>query len=118
MATVLSFLCLLALLLLLASTFTSAVDPNVVQLDIVFPHNDTVYKPVYPFPVVFAFHNAAVAWPFKFNLQWNLDSLPDPIPITGDGFWRQAGGGGNASDAPRNPWLLTYSIPHKSLTLP
>jgi hypothetical protein len=43
-----------------------------VQVDLVFPKNDTAYKPTNPFPIVFAVHNFATAWSDKPTLQWRL----------------------------------------------
>jgi hypothetical protein len=50
----------------------SAVDNVVVQADIVFPKNNTSYKPTYPFPIVFALINFADVWQYKPVLNWRL----------------------------------------------
>jgi hypothetical protein len=44
-----------------------------VQLDLLFPRSNAVYKPVYPFPIVFIVHNAALSWPFGTQFSWQLD---------------------------------------------
>jgi hypothetical protein len=49
-----------------------AADPIIVQTDIVFPRNNTVYKPVYPFPIVFALNHFADVWQYKPVLNWRL----------------------------------------------
>jgi len=54
-----------------------AIDPSTVQLDLVFPRNGSIYKPVYPFPIVFAIHNAAVAWPYEFIFDWSIYARAD-----------------------------------------
>jgi hypothetical protein len=43
-----------------------------VQIDLVFPRNNTVYKPDWPFPVVFAIHNFSAAWKFKPRVAWSI----------------------------------------------
>jgi hypothetical protein len=43
-----------------------------VQLDLIFPRSNTVYKPIYPFPIVFMIHNAALLWPFGTKFRWRL----------------------------------------------
>ena len=54
-----------------------ALDRSTVQLDLVFPRNGSVYKPVYPFPIVFAIHNAAIAWPHSFLFDWSIYARQD-----------------------------------------
>jgi hypothetical protein len=53
-----------ALALLSIITPSWAQNNTKVQLDLVFPLNNTVYQPIYSFPVVFAIHNTALSWPF------------------------------------------------------
>jgi hypothetical protein len=57
---------------LMAYTSVLALDPTTVQLDIVFPRNNTAYKPVYPFPIILASHNMAVIDQFPFDFHWGL----------------------------------------------
>ncbi|RMJ27845.1 hypothetical protein PHISP_01265 [Aspergillus sp. HF37] len=45
--------------------------PSVVELDLVFPRNET-YLPVYPFPMVFALRNPSAIWPFDFSFTSEL----------------------------------------------
>lgn len=62
--------------------------PDTVELDLVFPRNET-YPPVYPFPIVFALRNPAAIWPFDFNLfstlEWWSDE-EDRVVSTRAGF--------------------------------
>jgi hypothetical protein len=65
------------LLLLIATLntqlwFTAA---KVMQVDLVFPRNNTVYQPVYPFPIAFAIHNFAQLWNHHPNLDWSLEHV-------------------------------------------
>lgn len=48
--------------------------PTTVELDIVFPQNDT-YQRTSDFPIVFAVQNAATAVPYGFWIQWALTDL-------------------------------------------
>jgi hypothetical protein len=43
-----------------------------VQVDLVFPKNNTEYLPVWPFPVVFALHNFSVAWKYRPTVEWSI----------------------------------------------
>lgn len=49
-------------------------ESDVVQLNLVFPRNNTVYKPVYPFPIVFSVQNAAESWPYSPSFDWTLST--------------------------------------------
>ncbi|KAL1954117.1 hypothetical protein VTO42DRAFT_1741 [Malbranchea cinnamomea] len=51
--------------------------PQNVEVDLIFPRNDT-YRAIYPFPIVFAIRNAAAIWPFNFEFQYSLD-VWDPV---------------------------------------
>ena len=42
-------------------------------VNVVFPRPNETYRPVYPFPVVFAITGAAEAWPYQFNFRWSLE---------------------------------------------
>ena len=85
-----------------------AAVPETVELDLVFPRNET-YRPVYPFPIVFALRNPAVIWPFDFTfvakLEWWSDE-EDRVVSTRAGF-RQLGHHPNAgypyNDSPVYP---------------
>lgn len=67
-----------ALLPLLATPLLAQTYPAIVELDLVFPRNET-YLPVYPFPMVFALRNPSAIWPFDFSftseLRWYDESL-------------------------------------------
>lgn len=49
-----------------------SIDPTMVQVDLVFPRNNSIYRPVYPFPIVFALHNFGKMWQYKPVLNWRL----------------------------------------------
>lgn len=42
-------------------------------VNLVFPLPNETYRPVYPFPVVFAITGAAEAWPYQFFFSWWLE---------------------------------------------
>jgi hypothetical protein len=59
-------------------------NASTLQVDLVFPRNNTIYKPVYPFPIVFAIHNLPSAWNYKPYIRWSLwtyrfDSIPGSV---------------------------------------
>src|ERR1700761_760991 len=67
-----------------------ALDPSVLQVDLVFPRNNTVYKPAAVFPIVFAIHNFSKLWKYRPYLYWELSSWDTgknwPINLAGDGI--------------------------------
>lgn len=67
-------------------------EASMIQLNLVFLQNNMVYKPAYPFPIVFAIHNGSDA-PSSQNLHfhWRLFQTNPENPesvffITSDGF--------------------------------
>jgi hypothetical protein len=46
-----------------------------VQIDLIFPKNNTVYQPLYPFPIVFAVSNFSSAGQYKPVVRWVLSKL-------------------------------------------
>ncbi|KAF5970285.1 hypothetical protein FCOIX_10483 [Fusarium coicis] len=42
-------------------------------VSLIFPRPNETYRPVYPFPIVFALTGAAKAWPYGFKFQWRLE---------------------------------------------
>jgi hypothetical protein len=50
-----------------------------VQVDLVFPRNNTVYQPVNPFPLVFALHNFSAAWKYRPTLRYVLYAFNSEI---------------------------------------
>jgi hypothetical protein len=61
------------LCLLGASTLLLATElPTTVQFDLVFPKENATYKPLYPFPIVFALHNGSAASRFPIHWEWEL----------------------------------------------
>ncbi|KAK1955658.1 hypothetical protein LY78DRAFT_664115 [Colletotrichum sublineola] len=70
------------LLMLLHLVGFSFALPSSIEVDLIFPRNDTVYKPVWPFPIVFAVRNASQLWQsddefFEFWVKWELTGLTD-----------------------------------------
>jgi hypothetical protein len=55
----------------LCSNFTG----RVVQLDLIFPRPFGVYKPVYPFPIVFSISNATSIQLYQRSFQWDLSGF-------------------------------------------
>jgi hypothetical protein len=49
-----------------------SIDTTLVQVDLVFPRNNSIYRPVYPFPIVFALLNFGKTWQYKPVLNWRL----------------------------------------------
>jgi hypothetical protein len=69
---VMDFLSLLTATFLFQPGFSSSTP---VQVDLIFPKNNTVYQPVYPFPFVFAVHNFSKAWQYKPAVFWKLEQF-------------------------------------------
>ncbi|KAK1996221.1 hypothetical protein LX36DRAFT_658795 [Colletotrichum falcatum] len=70
------------LLMLLHLVGLSFALPSNIEVDLIFPRNDTVYKPVWPFPIVFAIRNASQLWQsddefFSFWVKWELTGYTD-----------------------------------------
>ncbi|KAE9373656.1 hypothetical protein N431DRAFT_337783 [Stipitochalara longipes BDJ] len=66
-------------LLLVVSSVASclaqkATFPQNIELDLIFPRNNTVYAPTAHFPVVFAIQNAAIGWPYGLAIDWIITS--------------------------------------------
>lgn len=83
-----------------------ALDPNIVQLDLVFPRNNTAYKPVYPYPIVFALHNLEALWDYDFLFTWTLRAFEPRETLAGSSFGRTRDDG---RPLPPNPHLLIGS---------
>ena len=61
------------LVLAFALVGTAAVHAGAVaELDLIFPRINETYKPVYPFPVVFAIRNPGAVWPYNFHFEWTM----------------------------------------------
>lgn len=58
------------------------------QADLVFPRNNTVYKPSRNLPILLALHNFTTAWKFEPAAWWELSSFDEKA-----GEWRSNGGG-------------------------
>ena len=63
-------------LLALQACFLAA-RATVVELDLIFPRNET-YDPGPLLPVVFAIRNSAMAASLKMSIEWNIHQHPDP----------------------------------------
>ncbi|KAK6226871.1 hypothetical protein QIS74_00426 [Colletotrichum tabaci] len=81
-----------------SSSSAAAAATTIVGVDLVFPRNDTVYRPVWPFPIVFAVRNASQLWPsdeehFSFWVRWDLTGYtdindPDTGQLFTSGVWQ------------------------------
>ncbi|VUC25482.1 unnamed protein product, partial [Clonostachys rosea] len=95
-----------------------------ITLDVAFPGNGT-YKNETDFPVVFALHNAAVAFQYGFTINWEITpasgkpskalasgsikedaSTHKPINATNN-IWYPAGSAGNKTSLPSGPYLFS-----------
>ncbi|CAI6100749.1 hypothetical protein V2G26_010588 [Clonostachys chloroleuca] len=98
-----------------------------ITLDVAFPGNST-YKNETDFPVVFALHNAAVAFQYGFTINWEIapigsNSKPKqalasgsikedasthkPINATNN-IWYPADSAGNTTSLPSGPYLFSW----------
>ncbi|KAF3001480.1 hypothetical protein E8E13_008611 [Curvularia kusanoi] len=84
-------LCTLLYLLSTSGMICATELPTTVQFDIIFPRNNSVYKPVYPFPVVFGLHNGSAAWSYQIHWGWSIYEISetgsDPN-LVASGRWR------------------------------
>jgi hypothetical protein len=85
--------------------------PTTIEVDLVFPLNQT-YTLIDPFPVIFVIQNAAAAWDFGINFEWNITGVPDEP--SGSGFysgWLMVGAGDYYPDrpAPSDPFIVVNS---------
>ncbi|KAL4909690.1 hypothetical protein BDW74DRAFT_173184 [Aspergillus multicolor] len=105
--------------------------PQDVELDLVFPHNDT-YTPLRYFPIILGLQNARAAWPQRFGIRWTLwrfldfgdleemqsDKFPDPLSYH-EGTYpfedidaSQPGTGVTDGPAPVDPFFYFYFPGH------
>ncbi|KAH8889606.1 hypothetical protein GQ53DRAFT_868447 [Thozetella sp. PMI_491] len=66
----------------LSAAVTLPALPAVLEVDIIFPRNET-YARVDNFPVILALQNAPLAWDFGFHVSWSLRNLSK---LTGSNF--------------------------------
>lgn len=52
--------------------------PQTVEIDLVFPRNNTSYMPTNYFPIVFAVQKASIAWPLGLQVSGEVRSKLDP----------------------------------------
>jgi hypothetical protein len=110
----LSRLVIVVLQLAAFATSTAAAQislPANIEIDVVFPRQGETYAPVSPFPVVFAIQNAAVAWSFGFQFEWNIYTEQGTFVDNGYFF----------TDAYTNPLVPPadpYLVINKSVELP
>ncbi|TWU70441.1 hypothetical protein ED733_000323 [Metarhizium rileyi] len=92
--------------LLWAYCFWAVVDaaelpkiPDIVEVDLVFPHNDT-YAPIQSTPIVFAIQNFHASRAVAFGFQFKIIDEPTRLSVIQDGFFdlRQANYSKDASD--------------------
>ncbi|KAF3479924.1 uncharacterized protein GIQ15_06900 [Arthroderma uncinatum] len=57
-------------------------EPQGIQVDLIFPEDNGVYKPVYPFPIIYAAKNLSAIAARDINLWWSL-KMVEPAPYTG-----------------------------------
>jgi len=83
--------------------------PAIVEVDLIFPRNDT-YAPTPLMPVVFAIQNPQIAVPLDLTLEWTV--IPIPVDSSnksgGDGFTYY--GTQNSSNNPYFGWSSLYNI--------
>ncbi|KAH6688598.1 hypothetical protein F5X68DRAFT_205995 [Plectosphaerella plurivora] len=96
--------------LLLANVCAARLDPDITQVDLIFPRNGSTYRPVYPFPFVLAVTNAHLVWPYRFIIDWQVNSHNEErksfaYGSTGPGHYSY-----NVDDqiSPDQPLLLTW----------
>jgi hypothetical protein len=80
-----------------------------IEIDLVFPLNQT-YTLIDPFPGIFFIQNAAAAWNFGFDFQWNISGVPDgssSSEVFGPGFLFE--GQGLYHPAPSDPFIVVNS---------
>lgn len=89
--------------------------PTTIEIDLVFPLNQT-YALIDPFPVIFVIQNAATAWSFGFDFQWNISGVPDgssSSEVFGPGFLFE--GQGLYHPAPSDPFIVVNSTRFPSI---
>ncbi|KAL0943522.1 uncharacterized protein CTRU02_201409 [Colletotrichum truncatum] len=90
----------------------NAVESTNIELDLIFPPNNTAWKGTYPFPLVFAVRNAAVAW--NHTLHFSYDLLPingTPAVVDRGGFFPRQSDGSIpwTSEPPSDTFLVINS---------
>lgn len=55
--------------------------PNTVDWNVIFPRNNTAYKPMHPFPLVFASRNRDIVSYSTFNWEWSVASADSPSEV-------------------------------------
>jgi hypothetical protein len=99
-------------LLLVMSFVTSclaqtATFPQNIELDLIFPRNNTVYAPTAHFPVVFAIQNAAIGWPYGLAIDWDITS---DLPVGDKYTWTEGSFNSSIETLPSSgPFLLIGS---------
>jgi hypothetical protein len=91
-----------------AASVDSITLPTTIEIDLVFPLNQT-YTLIDPFPVIFVIQNAAAAWNFGFDFQWNITGVPDgssSVEVFGPGFLFE---GEVYHPAPSDPFIVVNS---------
>jgi hypothetical protein len=72
---------LLALLQTLSGTWAT-ITPRVVEVDLIFPRNDTSYSPSPVFPIVFAIQNSRLLMnDFSPRIYWNVEQVNTGVDL-------------------------------------
>jgi hypothetical protein len=79
---------LLAISFVVSCFAQKATFPQNIELDLIFPRNNTVYAPTAHFPVVLAVQNAAVGWPYGLAIDWVITS---GLPVGNQYTWTEGG---------------------------
>lgn len=103
---------LLSLLLIFAALCSGEIAklPQKIEIDLIFPRNNTSYIPTNYFPIVFAVQNAGTAWPL--GLELSVEVRPDVPPFSGadsDAFHLGGDAGPTSGNATSDPSLLVQA---------
>ena len=79
--------------------------PSNVEIDVIFPRNDT-YDHAEVFPVVFAIQGAKAAWDFQFHFEWDIN-YADGYASDGLVEFGRAGNIFDGVPAPSDPFIVT-----------
>lgn len=103
----------ISLCLLSMASVLLAVDlPTTVQFDLVFPKNNTAYKPTNAFPLVFALHNGSAALPYSFYWYWSVDTgeKVDPFDTDPSGGYNPGVPGQTVPPPPEDKQLIVDAV--------
>jgi hypothetical protein len=99
-------------LCLSATSLSLAADlPATFQLDLVFPQNNSVYKPIFPFPIVFALHNGSQAQGFDYSWRWALQANDPGLDLSNPDTVIDSDGSDYNRERPHGEVLITKASP-------